>query len=169
MKYMYVNSVRCLKISFIRILVSLVWSPEDPAKISLSLCRLPEMSADLFSIKWTYLAEILQSWKTLNKIMRRISKRFLWCYFNPVKLYNLTCCCAIETLSRGSWGLCLFQKLKFYILIFGSKSMLFIRKSLRKTQENVDQSGESKAPLGWQVVRTNGVANQSWSKTFSKD
>ena len=43
-----------------------------------------------------------------------------------------------------------------------------IRKSLRKTQENVDQSGESKAPLGWQVVRTKGVANQSWSKTFSK-
>ena len=58
---------------------------------------------------------------------------------------------------------------QFDILICGSKSKLFITKILRKTQENVDQSGESKAPLGWQVVRTKGVANQSWPKTFSKD
>ena len=35
----------------------------------------------------------------------------------------------------------------------------------RMTQSNISQSGGSKTPLGWQVVRTNGVANQSWLNT----
>ena len=48
-----------------------------------------------------------------------------------------------------------------------SKNDHEVRRILRRTQENVDQSGESKAPLAWHVVKTKGVANQSWSKTFN--
>ena len=84
-------------------------------------------------------------------------ERFLWWWTFINWTYLSLCSQSILSLWLG---------IKGSFKMNSSKNDQEVRRILRRTQENVDQSGESKAPLAWHVVKTKGVANQSWSKTF---
>ena len=77
----------------------------------------------------------------------------------------LTCCCAVKAFRCWSWAEFEFERGSKRIIL---KMDIFINEFYsRMTQSKTSQSGGSKTPFGWQVVRTNGVANQSWLNTFS--